>query len=303
MPPIITVVVVSFNTKDQLRKCLAALDSARHQVIVVDNASHDGSPDMVEQEFPTVELIRSPENLGFGRANNLGVDHAKGDLVLFLNSDAYAQGDAIDILALAFDDKKVVAAGGRLLNPDGSLQESIAGPLTLWNVFLEQTFLDALARRAGRGYWRTRQLPADRISTVDQVMGACLMIRKSCQERFDERFFLYCEDTELCERLKRHGQIVYIPTAEFIHELGSSSAKNRWLSVARYNAGKELFFEIHRGKATSIICWLLNRKGAFLRLIAGTLTAFTAGGRQKAAIFWRVLFARRDQVNPVRKPQ
>lgn len=272
---------------------------ARDQVIVVDNDSSDGSQEMVRREFPDVNLIESGVNLGFGRANNVGIDRASGDLILFLNSDAYAQANSIDHLVAAFNNETVVAAGGKLLNPDGSLQESVAGPLTLWNVFLEQWYLDGLARRFGRGYWRTKSLPMDTASEVDQVMGACLMIRANCGQRFDERFFLYCEDTELCARLHDLGKILYVPQAEFIHELGSSSQHNRWLAVARYNLGKELYFKIRHGEFSRLFCWKKNREGAFLRLIAGVLLSFSAAGRAKAKIFAKVLFAKEKDVIPL----
>lgn len=255
--------------------------------------------EMVANEFPSVCLLPQSSNLGFSRANNVGLDASTGDLILFLNSDAYAKPQAVETLATAFSDPKVSAAGGRLLNLDGSLQESVAGKLTLWNVFLEQWYLDGIARRFGRGYWRTKSLPSDTNSTVDQVMGACLMMRKSAGQRFDERFFLYCEDTELCARLQEHGVILYVPAAEFIHELGSSSSDNRWLAVARYNLGKELYFRIRHGKFASSFCWKKNREGAILRIIAGVLTSFTAGGRMKAKIFWRVLWATEEKINPL----
>ena len=247
---------------------------------------------MVSGEFPWVQLIRNDENLGFGAANNVGMDQASGSLLLFLNSDAYVQPGSLEILVSVFADDTVVAAGPKLLNLDGSLQESVAGRLTLWNVFLEQTFLDFFARRLGRGYWRTESLPTDDVSTVDQVMGACMMVRANADERFDERFFLYCEDTELCVRLSQHGRIVYVPRATVVHELGSSSVDSRWKSVARYNLGKELYFRIHRGAFSAGACWMLNRFGAVLRILAGLVRP------EKARIFWWVLWARSKDFIP-----
>lgn len=291
----VSVIEVSFNTIDFLRTCLASLGEA-DEVIVVDNASHDGSSEMVEREFPGVRLIRNERNLGFGTANNRGIEVASSDLVLLLNSDAYARPEAIRKLAKVFDDPKVVAAGGRLLNPDGTLQNSTAKRLTLWVVFCEQLYLERLFR----AYWTTASLPQDRPSETEQVMGACLMMRPI--ERFDERFFLYCEDTELCTRLRRHGVILYVPDAEFVHELGASSSAGRWRSVARYNRGKELYFAIHHGPASMIACFLLNRFGALLRLtVWGIPTVLTLGlvgrFRSKAGLFARVLVA------PLRGPQ
>ena len=127
--PKVSVVVVSYNTREKLRCCLQCLES-RHEVIVVDNASKDGSPEMAAADFPAVKLIANKENRGFGAANNQGTDVASGELVLYLNSDAYADPGAVDELARVFDDPGVVAAGGRLLNPDRTLQQSIENELT-----------------------------------------------------------------------------------------------------------------------------------------------------------------------------
>jgi len=269
----VTVVVVSYNTRDKLRRCLSALKGVR--AVVVDNGSTDGSVEMVAAEFSDITLIPNGANLGFARANNLGAERATTPLVLFLNSDAYADPEAIDRLSNAFDDPSVVAVGGRLRNPDGSLQESVASPLNLKAVFLEQTLLE----RVFGGYWRTRSLPRDRPSEVEQVMGACLMVRHGL-ESWDERYFLYVEDTDLCLRLRRHGRILYIPDAGFEHELGSSSLAEPWRGIARYNAGKELFFRLHHGIFHSYLCWAFDRVGALLRIVLKP---------RQAGTFWRVL--------------
>lgn len=255
---------------------------------MVDNASRDGSADAVERLHPDVTLIRSARNLGFGAANNLGLQAMTGHYALLLNSDAApATHESIDLLADILDARpEVVATGGRLLNPDGTTQESVAGRLTLGAVASEQLLLEKL----GIGvYWRTRRLPTDRPSEVDQLMGACLMFRPV--ERFDERFFLYCEDTELCRRLARHGTLVYEPRATFVHELGASSAGTRWQSVARYNRGKELYFAIHHGPLASATAWVLNRLGALVRLIGWSVVSVGTAGRSRAQVglWWRVL--------------
>jgi GT2 family glycosyltransferase len=117
--------------------------------------------------------------------------------------------------------------------------------------------------------------------------------------RFDDRFFLYCEDTELMKRLSKHGDIYHLPTAVFHHLLGESSKSSRWFAVACYNRGKELYFEIHHSKLASFTCFLLNRSGALLRLLIWFLaTLLTVGTvrrfRENAATFVRVLLAKVD---------
>ena len=283
----VSVIVVSFNTKEKLHRCLSCVEP-EHELIVVDNASKDGSAEMVRADFPRAKLIANADNMGFGAANNQGAKLATNDWLLYLNSDCYAAPGAIGGLAESLQQAEAVAGGGKLLNIDGSLQQSVAAELTLWMVFLEQTFIERPLRNLQAGYWRT---PAVK-SEVDQVMGACLMVKRG-MEAFDERFFLYCEDTDLCKRLKEHGTILYDPQHEFTHELGSSSSGNRWLSVARYNLGKELYFEIHHGKTARRICWLLNRGGAALRMIGWTLVSLIRPSRfSQVKLFWRVLTAR-----------
>lgn len=285
--------MVSYNTRELLAKCLASVEEDADEVIVVDNASTDGSAEMVARRYPRARLVRNETNLGFGAANNLGIGLAQNELVLLLNSDAEATPGAIERLASEFNDPGVVAAGGKLITTGANTaQRSAARRLTLWAVFCEQTLLEKLfpLSRVFSPYWFPTEQSA-RIE-VEQVMGACLMMRPI--ERFDERFFLYVEDTELCHRLRRHGKILYVPDAMFYHALGGSSASERWRAVAQYNRGKELFFRIHAGVVAMSVCWLLNRMGAALRLVGWTLLAAIRFGRSREAnerirIFWKVL--------------
>lgn len=290
--PKVSVVVVSYNTQEKLKKCLAAIEP-EHEIIVVDNASDDGSPEMVRSEFPHARLVVNAENVGFGAANNQGIALALGELILLLNSDCYAEPGAIKRLADVFCDTSVVAAGGRLLNPDRSLQNSSANELTLWAVFCEQTLLEKVFPRSKvfSPYWNSARL--EHTAAVAQVMGACLMLLPVA--RFDERYFLYCEDTDLCKRLSKLGQIFYVPKAMFTHDLGSSSSSDRWKAVARYNRGKELYFKIHYGAWKHLICLKLDRLGALIRLVGwGVPTLLTLGLvprlRSQSGLFARVLF-------------
>lgn len=296
-------IVVSYNTREKLRHCLECIEP-HHEVVVIDNASTDGSPEMVRDGFPQVRLIANKDNVGFGVANNQGCAVATGNLVLFLNSDAYAEPGAIDHLAQVFTDEKVVGAGGRLLNPDGSLQQSTANELTLWAVFCEQTQIEKFAPGSPllSPYWTTfRNKDRTEPWPTAQIMGACLMVRAANGrpvEEFDPRYFLYCEDTDLCKRLSCHGALLHVPTACFTHELGSSSKRDPAMGVIRYNRGKELYFQIHRGAMASFGCLVLDRLGAFMRLSAWSalfaLSGFQNGKRRdQVRSFWRVLTASR----------
>lgn len=298
----VAVVVVGFNTRDALRRCLASLGEA-DRVVVVDNASADGTPDMVEAEFAAVQLIRNGRNVGFGRANNqaldaLGADGA--DLILFLNSDAWAEPGAVRTLAAAMADPGVAAAGGRLVYPDGRTQASTARRLTLARLFGEQFLLDRLS--AGRppfgDYWTTHAIMArhqpGQTHETEQLMGACLMVRPGF--RFDEAYPLYCEDTELCDRLRAAGRVVYVPDAVFGHALGGSTSADRWRGVALYNAGKERYLRQTSGPAAAAFAFALNRAGALFRLLLWSVATIAtlgrrAGWRRQVGLFARVLTA------------
>ena len=179
----VCVIVVSYNTREKLRRCLECIE-AQHEVIVVDNHSTDGTVEMIREHFPHVTLVENDENRGFGPANNQGIHRMTRKLALFLNSDCYAEPGSINRLADAMATPEIVACGGLLKNPDGSRQLSVAKQLTLWAVFLEQTFLESIFRQFGLGYWQTPSMTGP--SEVEQVMGACLMCRPV--EIFDERF-------------------------------------------------------------------------------------------------------------------
>lgn len=294
----VTVIVVSYNTCESLRRCLASLEGQAAEVIVVDNASRDGSPAMVLEEFPWVRLARSSVNRGFGRANNIGLTLASYEACLLLNSDCVAESGAIDKLFQAYTgcSPDPVAAGGGLYHrapaSRENLQESAAGRLTLWAVLCEQLYLEKLfpGSRVLSPYWRSHRAFDQEIAQVEQVMGACLMLNR--RHRFDERFFLYCEDTELCHRLRQEGPIIYVPGAAFYHELGASTSTRRWWAVAMYNRGKELFFSVHQGALAMMACWLLNRLGALIRLVVWLLVWLLTLGRRGSPGLWvRVLFA------------
>jgi GT2 family glycosyltransferase len=291
--------LVSYNTRELLCRAVQGVQDC-HEVIVVDNASTDGSADAIANLFPDAVLIRNSSNRGFGAACNQGLDSMTGNLALILNSDAVPDSGAIDRLAEVMEaEPDAVACGGRLLFPDGRTQNSCCNRLTLWAVVCEQLLLEKVSPKSRllSPYWQTPRLmdlPGD-VHEVEQVMGACLMMRPV--ERFDENYFLYVEDTDLCHRLRHHGKILYVKDAAFQHELGASSAGARWMAVARYNRGKELYFRKHHGWWGWWAAIKLNRIGAFLRLIVwlipAVLTLFLVPRfRNQVILFLRVLFAR-----------
>jgi len=308
--PKTSIVIVAYNNREELDRCLESLPE-RKEIIVVDNASSDGTPEMVRECYPYVTLITNEENLGYGSACNQGLEIASGDYALVLNADIRAERNAVDELVdFMHETPEAALCGGMLLHPDGSIQESAANQLTLWAVVCEQLFLEKLFPRSDffSPYWiskkyleRQKNHPAP--VNVAQVMGACMMIRKIHERfpRFDERYFLYCEDTDLCFRINNSGgKVYYVPSAKFYHALGKSSEHRRWLAVRYYNRGKELFFRIHYGKLAATICFLLNRMGSLLRLVAWSIPCLLTLGlhakfRSKVVLWTLVLFTK---INP-----
>ena len=294
--PKLSVVIVAFKSRETIGKCVSSLPTDA-EIFVIENRADSGNIDETSLP-PGVRFLRNEKNLGFGRACNQGLDLATGDYALILNPDAWAasQDGADRLVDFLEKNADAVAVGARLLLPNGTTQLSCARELTLGAVFLEQTLLEKLVF----GYWIDTSKATSPIK-VPQVTGACFLMKPINGQflSFDDRFFLYCEDTELMKRLSKHGAIYHLPSAVFHHELGTSSNKNRWLAVACYNRGKELYFDIHHGKASSIICFLLNRAGALLRLLVWSVaTLITLGAlrrfQENAATFARVLFAPLD---------
>ncbi len=231
----VSVIIVSYNTRDFIRRLLASLfdnlPGIVGEVIVIDNASSDGSADMLEAEFPRVRTIRNPVNLGYAKAVNRGIVEASGSYFLVLNPDIETSADAITRL-WEFMEKTPDAgiAGGKLLNPDGSLQMSCRTFYTIPVVLLRRTVLGKLFPNSGQ-VRKHLMLDWDHDSDmeVDWLTGACMMVRREAYEGvggMDERFFLYFEDVDWCYRMKKHGwKVCYAHSSEMKHHYRRESAR------------------------------------------------------------------------------
>jgi GT2 family glycosyltransferase len=264
MKPDISVIIVSFNTCSLLRRCLQTLlkksGAVYLEIIVLDNASNDDSADMVEREFPQINLIRSTENLGFAAANNLAFKQASGEFIILLNSDAFLTELALP-LALKFMRARPQAAigGARLIGLDNSWQPSARMFPSLLNHFLN---LSGLAHKYPKSNFfgrfdRTYTNP-NLAAEVDWVPGAFSIIRSDVFAQlggFDERFFLYYEEVDLCLRAKQAGFEVWYWSDVFVVHIGGASSKTLQLSMS--DAGAQvslwqmrsalLFYNKHHG--------------------------------------------------------
>jgi len=223
------------------------------EVIVVDNASSDGSVTMMENEFPQVRLIANSENLGFTVGNNQGITASRGRYILLLNPDTEIVGDALATTVEYMDDHpRVGVLGPQLRNSDGSIQSSRRRFPTLATAFLESTILQQwLPRnRVTRHYYITDR-PDDEIQEVDWVTGACLLARREAIEEaglLDEGFFMYSEELDWCRRIKVQGwKVIYLPTAKVIHHGAQSSEQVKSFQHIQFQRSKIRYFRKHHG--------------------------------------------------------
>lgn len=227
--PAVTIVVVSYNTRERLLACLDAIASRvslSHEVIVVDNASADGSAAAVRARFPAAVVIENVENVGFSRANNQGLRRGAGSYALVLNSDAEVAPGCVEALAAVLDGRADVGiVGPRTRFPDGRIQVSF-GPMLTPRAEWRQRHLVRGVQRGDPEALRKTETMASVEHEPAWVSGSCLLARRAAIDAvglFDEGFFLYEEDVDLCVRVRAAGwRIVFTPAAEVVHHLGSS---------------------------------------------------------------------------------
>jgi GT2 family glycosyltransferase len=251
--PDLSVCIVNWNTRGDLRRALTSVYSARItlQVVVVDNASRDGSAEMVRESFPDVRLVEAGKNLGFARGYNRAAAEAEGRHLLILNPDTVVHAGALERLAGFLDShREAGAAAPRLLNSDGSLQLSCRRFPTPLAAFFRNTVLGRLV--PGNRYTRA-YLMADwdhaEVREVDWVSGACVCIRREAWEEvggFDEGFFMYAEDMDWCLRARGAGwRICYVPDAVITHHIGRSSDQRPLAMVVEFHRSMARFYRKH----------------------------------------------------------
>lgn len=224
----LSIIIVNYNTKDLLKQCLKSVIG--YEIIVVDNASTDGSVEMVEKEFPQVRLVKNKKNLGFAKANNQGLRLVQGEYILFLNSDTVVPKKTIaSLLSYLEEHPKVGVVTPRLELRNGKVDlDCHRGFPTPWASFSYFTGLEKLFPRSkifGQ-YHQTWKEP-ETIHEIDACCGAFLLTRKKVLEGvsgFDESYFFYGEDLDLCFRIKQRGwKVVYYPKVKAVHYKGTSS--------------------------------------------------------------------------------
>lgn len=265
---ILSIIIVNWNTRDYLRRCLASIEANRprfdHEVIVVDNASPDGSADMVRDEFPAAHLIANDGNLGYAAGNNQGVEIAAGRYLLLLNPDVEVKPGALDALVeFAEGHPDAAAVGCRLIGEDGQVQRSLRSFPEPWGVLCDYLKLSKVFPRSRRfASYRMTWFDYDREMEVDQPMGSCLLIsRKAIDEigMFAEEFPIFFNDVDWLYRAKQKGwKVEFTPSAEVLHAGGASTCQRRPEMVRESHRSMKLFYEKHyRGRIAAPVYWFI----------------------------------------------
>lgn len=270
----LSVIIVNYNTRDMTLECLRTLTEGLEdrfaEILLVDNGSTDGSADAIASAFPSVTLIRSQKNLGFGAGNNVALRQAQGKYLLLLNSDAFPRTGALPALVQHLDKHPDVGVvGPRLLNADGSLQISCfryPSPVRAW---LENMGISSLLR-SHPTIGDYRRWPHDSEREVDWVIGACLLVRREVYEQiggFDERFFMYAEETDWQARMRDAGwKIGFTPAAKVTH-LGGASGKDQRVKInEHFFKSLDLYERKHHGRIGMIALHCAMIMGSALRM-------------------------------------
>lgn len=301
----LTVIIVSYNTKDLTLKALETLYANTHQTrfhtVVWDNDSRDGSADAVAERFPHVELVRSADNVGFAAANNRVAETLKTEWMLLLNPDTETHDGAIDaLLAFAKANPTAGITGGRTVFPDGSLNRaSCWRKITPWSLLCAATGLTAafpnsdLFNPEGMGAWAR-----DSVREVDIVVGCLLMIRTELWRDlggFNERYFMYGEEADLCLRAAKMGyQPMITPDAEIMHLVGASSNKRAEKSVLVAKARTTLVRDHWPSGQVPLGIALMWFWGASRTAASRLLSLLPGEAHKKRLETWRHIWSRRD---------
>ena len=286
----LTIALVSYNTRNLLKNCLDSVygktAGLEFEVIVVDNASADGTLEMLEREFPQVRIIGNRQNLGFARANNQAIEQSKGRYLLLLNPDTlFKSGSLHKVITFMDDHSEVGALGCKILHPDGTIQPSNDNFPGLFTELFRVVQLRRLVRnpkmraRIGREwgkilgrtlggylrlYWDT-----ERIREVDWVTGAFFLVRKETMQDIgllDEDFFMYYEDADWCYRMwQKDWRIFYFPFFEIVHYVGESDGEFSAQTFIERHKSMHHFFKKHRGRSALFVLCVIISSGLALR--------------------------------------
>lgn len=257
--PRLSIVIVAYNARAELDGCLQSLaghpPSVAHEIVIVDNASSDGTVQAVRARWPGVRLVEAGANVGFSKANNLGIRQSSGELVLLLNGDTIVPAGAIDALVAALDRRPDAAiAGPRLVDERGCAELSFGRMISPLNELRQKLRARANVERL-----------TSRERDVDWVSGACLLVRRADAEAaglLDERFFLYTEDVDFCASVRARGRrVLFTPAAQIVHLRGRSRRSAPRTSELAYRRSQLAFYEKHHPRWAPLLRAYLRLRG------------------------------------------
>jgi GT2 family glycosyltransferase len=274
-------IIVSWNAKSYLQKCVESIISksgtCEKEIIVVDNASTDGSDELIREKYQQVVLIRNEANLGFAKANNIGIRRSRGKYVLLVNSDVEVLEGCIEHLILFMEQHPEIGMlGPQIIDANGNLQRSCMAFPTLWNAFCRALALDTIFPKVKifggnlMAFWQH-----DTVREVDVINGCFWLVRREALNQvglLDERFFIYAEDIDWCKRFWNAGwKVVFVPQAQSVHYGGASSSQAPVrFSVEMHRANLQ-YWKKHHGRAAQAGFLTITGLHHMIRLMGGLM--------------------------------
>jgi len=298
-PPELSIIIVNWNTRDLLRDCLnsvyAETEATSFEVLVVDNASSDGSAEMAKREFRQVRLVENEENLGFARANNQAIRQSRGSYVLLLNPDTVVLSGALDrMVSFMRAHPDVDASGPMILNPGGSLHPPTRDNRYAFDYcakfLLAECLLTYLPRLLVRKLGRSERYSAQP-RRVSMVPGSCMMMTRTALNKvglLDEQYFLFCEETDWFYRLRQQGGKTYfIPEAQIIHYV-SQAARQTDTALKYCYRSRHLFMKKHNTKLHAYFFRVMVAIDCFAAMCAFLLLQAVAKGDKREEMKWKL---------------
>jgi GT2 family glycosyltransferase len=270
--PELSILLVNFNDRVHLGDCLTSvIESASgfdYEIVIVDNNSSDRSVEFIQKNFPRARLLSNNENFGFSKGNNQAIKQSRGAFILFLNTDTVIDPGALNLLLQKLKSNPELGAIGPALFPRKNVYQVSFGRRVN---FLSQVF----QKYFFNGYYRLILKISQREREVGWLSAACLLVRRQALEEagfFDENFFLYFEDIDLCFRVKKRGwKLIYLPAARVFHAGGTTTTTKRLQSRYEYRRSQIYFYQKHNSKISLFLFrfylrlnfWVLSLKGSF----------------------------------------
>ena len=247
----LSIIIVSFNSSALLKDCLDSLYknpfSGGFEILVVDNASSDGSVEMIKKNFPKVRLFKNDRNIGFAAANNLAIKSSQSEYILLINSDCEVYKDSIGSLISFIDDNKDIGiVGPQIINSDGSIQFSCRRFPSIFDAGMHTVLTNIIPDNPFSRRYKLTNINRDEPFEVDWVSGSCMLIRRKALADtgyLDESYFMYVEDTDLCFQMWKKGwKVFYYPHVKILHHIGGSTKGSAVLSSIRMQKSVLYFF-------------------------------------------------------------